>query len=398
MRPIQAKTATPCLAAALLFGTSTLVSAQQLGWTGYVAQTFDITDNANLRPNSPGLTNTSTTTLGLNWLRQTEATSFALDAAADLYISRQPNGTTETEIGYPSIGLSYRDSTTTRSIVIGASYDVTPASPTNDVIFDDFDGDGILDPGEVTVFYSDEIQYRTRVFARYSRNLNSTNSIFLRGSASMITFSETNDQFVPSNEQGLELGWNTELSPDLTAGISLSGDWFQNEADFPAEANTTTLSGNFGFEANNSVVYGGSLGIARVVEERNSNVETDVGLTGDLSVVYALPASSFEAVLDFGFNPTTDGELRQTVALLTEYNRTINNDSSISVQFDLIADRAIGSAAGTGNRRLIFAPVYNYALTSDVDAYFGYRFEREFESGGGTSNGVFAGVSKSFAF
>lgn len=398
MRPRQAIAAAPWFTSALLLGFGADIQAQAQGFSVNlkVSETLDYTDNAGMSAVSPGTTLTSSTSLALKLLSETDVSSFGLTTSGRLYLARNPDGSTATELGYPSLGLSYSDETASSKFTASANYSVSPAGDGTSFVVDDEDDDGIITPDEVTVLLTDARKTSYGLRLGYRIDLTARDSLNLRATASVTDFSGNDPDLIPSDKQSLRIGWNHDFADDLSGGVALSGNWFSNEDVIPTKSLNTTLSGNIRYEVNSAMSVAANFGISNVDLEDTSGGSNLTSFSGGASADFALADGSFGADFDFGVKPTEGGDLRRSASLGFSYSKEINDAASYSLALDLSASGDLDGSFGSGDRTISFSPVYHREIGRDLNADVGYRYEHKIGSGSATSHGIFLGLSKNF--
>jgi hypothetical protein len=398
MKPIQARRTAHLVSGALVAGfLAGDAQAQDGGLTGYISQYLDVTDNAALETVSAGTTLTATTTLGLDWSRVTETTTFGLGAATNLYVTQNADGTDDSQFGYPSLYVNFSDATRSRRIRFSATYDVEPAGTGNEFGFRDLDSDGIFSPGDTTFLFSDILETTAGIRLSYSTDLTAVDTLEAFARARWVEFDQPNPDLINSQEYSLGLNWSRRIAEDMSGSLRLTNRWFQNEDVIPTESVTTTLTAGVDFEAQSGMRIGADLGASRALIDDEFGHSDTISPSGSIAVDYALADGSIGADLNFDLEPTDGGSFSQTASFGVEYRKTVNDLSSLSVALEYTASSDIGEPLGTNERRITFTPSYYYSLTDDISANIGYRYERIAGGTEATSNGVFLGLTKNFA-
>lgn len=398
MKASRAIKAAPCITGALLSGFMGVngASAQGFSLNASVSETLDFTGNAALEAVSAGSTLTSSTSVALSLLSETNVSSFGIDASSFLYLARNPDGSFSHQLGYPSLTLTFADSTEGSAFTFGASYRVAPAGDGSTFLIDDENDDGVIDPGEITFLVTDARQITLGLNASYSMDLTARDTLRLSARFTNITFDGNDPDLIASQRQSLRANWNHQINDGLSGGVALSAAHFQNEDVVATTSMTTALSGDISYQVSELMNIGASLGVTHSdVDDISGNSITN-SFSGSADVSYSLADGTIAASFDYGVRPTDGGQLAQTASLGLNFSKSISNTSNIGLTARYEASSALDGSLGSGDRRFSFSPTYSHELGRDLNANVGYRFQHTSGGTDATSHGIFVGLTKNF--
>jgi hypothetical protein len=279
----------------------------------------------------------------------------------------------------PSVDLnwSWRDKTLSGSVSVG--FDVTQASTAGD------DGVGSV-PGDISQF---TITYATEL----EKQLDARNTLAVGTSGTIVDFSGSDPDLIPSQTLGLDVEWRRLLTETTSSFLEVG---FRR---FNADDLVSTRSLTFDFLAGLSHrrtprhTLGGSIGVTAVrTTETVTGTDFEVGATGSASFEYV--SNETTAGIDFSqsVDPSVEGSLQSFSRLDASLAYEVNDRERIEFSAAYSRRTPLG---GSGDTLDFFSVGTSYVieLSDSAELTLGYLFQGNNDSALGSAFGHQAFIS-----
>jgi hypothetical protein len=369
--------------------------------------------NSNIGLDDDGGAVGSTTRFGLNYLSIGPISSFRAGLNLGLNVFTGP-GSDENNLDKPTVSGSLgwqRSVSRTTQVSLGFNGSFQPETFFGDstYLLGDSDGDGIDDTVDVSAGdEKDAMRLSLAANAELSHTVNSLNSLSLSFSTSNVQYFDGGDGLTTYIRAGLNGGWNSQLSPTVSGGISTGvSAYFADSAD-DRTTYTWTVTGNGDWTVNRRMSVNASLGpnlsfsSSTIPSTGESDDYTTLSTRAQFGISYALTDTTWSAALSQNVQPTTEGSIANITAFNMQMRHQINDMSSVTLGSAIsyylpLSEQDEEDIDEPLNVTLRAA--YNHALTRDVNATLGYVFRwKDEEDQSPVSHKVFLTLTKSFTF
>ncbi|MFT4792127.1 MAG: hypothetical protein ACJAVR_002266 [Paracoccaceae bacterium] len=353
----------------------------------------------------------SNTRAGVQYISIGPISSFRVGANIGLnYFTGSGASSADLNVPTPDLSVGWQRSLSrTTQVSLGFNGSLKPETLTGDPTFalaQNDDGSLFIE----TTDGQDKDALRLSLAASGSLNhtVNALNSLSMSFNASKVDYINGSDSLTPYIRFGLNGGWDAQLSPTVSGGLSAGASAYFSDGADERTTYTFNVSGNSGWTVNRRMSVNASLGPSLSFTSRT---DTNTGLGDEYSSVsaraqigisYALRDTSWSAGLSQGVQPTTQGSIANLTSLTLQMNHSVNEASSVSLASSLSYQLPLSQQdeADVGNdMNLTLRAAYNYALTRDVNASLGYALRwKDQEVNSFVSHKVFLTLTKSFTF
>lgn len=358
-----------------LIGAGQTAQAQGIRLGGTVSQGFSLDDNGS------GYNFDSVTSVGASLSTRTRNSSLSVSSGISMVVDDQ-NGV---QISRPRLRFSFGHATKDVQYSGGFSLSRGPASV--DVLQPDL---------SVLTYTGERTSFTGNLNAAYALNARSGLTVGL--SAGRTDFDPVSAGLVPSNTFGLQLGYNTRLTPVTSMGLNASVGLFQAENTSDTTSVSAGLGGSVTHQLDKLTSVSGNLGLSFVettdtvagVESSNFTLS---GLFG-AGVTRSLPDGSIGLRLSQSVVPGNGGSLLLDTSLSGSYSYQVNRAESLGVSMSVNRQQNVG-----GGQTVTFvgiSPTYSRQLTRDINANASAYLQQDDQ--GNTSHGINVSISRAFDF
>jgi hypothetical protein len=413
-RPARTGAALAALLAAVLAAWPSPPQADPDGWTvtGALSGRLGLLSNPRFATGSNALAAQLAPSLSLSAAKQSATSSLGFTGAIAPVFAR---GSDKDLLGTlaPSLGLSVTDAATSRTTLSGSLNAAFTSTAFLDPLFTDLNGDGIIDPGELTLVTGSAVQFRVNGTLGLNWAATSRDSLSLRLTGRRLDYFNGSTNLIPNTSVSLGGGWTRALTPRLSAQFGANLGWFDSEGSTaalnPVAANTSLsldTSAGLTWAVNSRLTLSGNLGVALARTERNfpagsglpGTSSFNVGVTGGFSLSYATAETNVTLSLSQGFQPSSFGSLQNTTALSLGLSHPINALSAIGLATALQLQQAVGVANPGTLTAFRVSPYYSYMLDADTALRLSYNLDIGNQASTQTtiSHAVFLSLTRTF--
>jgi hypothetical protein len=413
-RPARTGAALAAALAAALVAWPSPPQADPDGWTvtGALSGRLGLLSNPRFASGANTLAAQLGTSLSLSAVKQSATSSLGFTGAiAPVFIKGGGNDVLGTLA--PSLGLSFTDAASSRTTLSGSLTTAFTSTAFLDPLFTDLNGDGIIDPGELTFVTGSAVQFRASGNLGLSWTATSRDSLSLRLTGRRLDYFNGSTSLIPNSSLSLGGGWTRALTPRLSAQFGVNLGWFDSEGSTtvtnPVAASTSLsldTSAGLTYAVNSRLTVSGNLGIAFARTERDflagsglpGTSNFNIGATGGLGLSYATAETNVTLSLSQGFQPSSFGSLQNTTALSLGLSHQINALSAIGLNTAFQLQQAVGVTNPGTLTAFRVSPFYSYTLDANTALRLSYNLDIGNQAGtqNTVSHAVFLSLTRNF--
>lgn len=377
--------------------------------TGGNRTSFGLSEKASVLDDGTGTTASATTGLSFSTASTTQTESLAFDGGLGLVFSHNPDGSTDTQVTAPNLGLRYSQSTPSSVVQGNLSYSrdqIQTVRPLSDFI--DANGNLTL-PDNPDDLLGTGLRESMAAGASVEMGKDAPFGLTLTANAGRTTYSQTTAPDL-LDTSSTDAGISGRFSYSPVGRVTLGLDRGHSTTQGAADKDTTTLSLGTGYDISPVLTVSAGLNYA-VTDEAGAATTRDT--TPTVSARYTMPTGSlgfdasqdsasltwqqttetaaFAASLSHGPDSSGTG---QVDVLGLSYSQTINPVSGLGL--GLYYSDLHGTPTDVSGTSLSLD--YNHVLTEDWRLSTGVNYRLRDETGAATTHatGLYLTISRSF--